>query len=231
MNPELSKFKIHTAYRTRMKLLTRKVVSRFPSTHAETHFKEKQSTIYLQCSIKLGSLVIMEKPSQCESLLQYFPSASEYHDFFSTVIANSVFNIFLCCTAIVSNIVAVHAIRKTSSLPNNLKALLVSLAVSDVGVGLLAHPLYSSFLVNWLQQNNPGCEIFKAFLVIMTFISAASFFGVMAISPERFLAFHLHLRYQELVTYKRVVGVVISVWVLSALVSPLILCLESDAHH
>ncbi len=107
----------------------------------------------------------------------------------------------------------------------------MSLAVSDVGVGLLAHPLYSSFLVKWLQQNNPECVIFKAFLVIMNFVSAASFFGVLAISLDRFLAIHLHLRYEELVTHKRVVAVVISVWVISALASPLILFLESDTHH
>ena len=39
--------------------------------------------------------------------------------------------------------------------------------------------------------------------------------GVMALSGDRFLAVHLHLRYQELVTHKRVVAVVISIWVFS----------------
>jgi len=37
----------------------------------------------------------------------------------------------------------------------------------------------------------------------------------LAISVDRFLAIHLHLRYQELVTHKRVVAVVISIWLLS----------------
>ena len=36
---------------------------------------------------------------------------------------------------------------------------------------------------------------------------------------ERFLAVHLHLRYQELVTHKRVVYMVISIWVYSTFVS------------
>ncbi|XP_078365049.1 melanocyte-stimulating hormone receptor-like [Oculina patagonica] len=171
------------------------------------------------------------KKSVCDKLLEHFPLTTEYEDFFSTIIANCVFNSFLCYVAIVSNIVAIHAIRKTSSLPKPLKTLLVSLAVSDVGVGLLAHPLYNGLLVKWLQQSNPGCVIYKPFLVIMNFISAASFFGVVAISLDRFLAIHLHLRYQELVTHKRVVAVVISLWVLAALQSPLILFLESDTHH
>ena len=41
----------------------------------------------------------------------------------------------------------------------------------------------------------------------------------MALSGDRFLALHLHLRYQELVTHKRVVAVAISIWVYSALSS------------
>ena len=39
----------------------------------------------------------------------------------------------------------------------------------------------------------------------------ASFFGVTALSADRFLAIHLHLRCKELVTYKRVVDLVVSV--------------------
>ena len=52
-----------------------------------------------------------------------------------------------------------------------------------------------------------------AFLFIMGLFSAASYFGVVALSVDRFLAIHLHLGYQELVTHKRVVAAVISMWV------------------
>lgn len=90
-------------------------------------------------------------------LLKYFPLISNYEDLFSTYVANCVFNNFLCYTAIVLNIVAIHSIKKTSSLPQTLKTLLVSLALSDVGVGLFVQPFYTSLLVKWLQQSNPGC--------------------------------------------------------------------------
>ena len=49
------------------------------------------------------------------------------------------------------------------------------------------------------------------------FLASASFFGVVALAADRFLALHLHLRYQELVTHKRVVAVVISIWIISAI--------------
>ena len=113
------------------------------------------------------------------------------------------------------NIVSILAIRKTSSLPRTLKTLLLSLAVSDVGVGLVAQPFYASLLIKWLQENNPGCNTYMVFNVITGVFALASFLGVVAISVDRFLAIHLHLRYQELVTHKRVVAVVISIWVIS----------------
>ena len=53
--------------------------------------------------------------------------------------------------------------------------------------------------------------------------SAVSFLGVVAVSVDRFLAVHLHLRYQELVTHKRVVVVVIGKWLCSAFVSSIAL--------
>ena len=53
----------------------------------------------------------------------------------------------------------------------------------------------------------------------------------MAVSVDRFLAIHLHLRYQELVTRKRVVAVVISIWVSSVFVSFLMFFVPPDNFH
>ena len=154
------------------------------------------------------------KKSPCELLLQTFPRVIEFSDLRLTYIGNCVVNIFLSYTAVMLNIVTIHAVRKTSSLPKTLKTLLFSLAVSDVGVGLLVQPFYISLLVKWLQQKNPDCNIYMLFKLIVSVFSLASFLSVVAVSVDRFLAIHLHLRYQELVTHKRVVAVVISIWLL-----------------
>ena len=154
--------------------------------------------------------------SSCELLLHYYPSVTEVEELRSTYIANCVFNNFLSYTAIMLNIVTIHAIRKTSSLPDTLKTLLLNLAVSDIGVGLFVQPFYTSLLVKWLRQNNPGCQTYMVFVITTSSFYQASFFGVVALSIDRFLAIHLHLRYQELVTHKRVVVVVILLWVMSA---------------
>ena len=59
------------------------------------------------------------------------------------------------------------------------------------------------------------------FHVIATSFGIASLLGVLTVSVDRFLAVHLHLRYQELVTHKRVVAVVISIWLLCMFLPPL----------
>ena len=94
-------------------------------------------------SRRVRKIDVMSK-STCEVFAQYFSLFSEIEDFYSASIANCVFNSFLSYTAIMLNIVTIHAIRKTSSLPKTLKTLLVSLAGSDVGVGLLGQPFYIS---------------------------------------------------------------------------------------
>ena len=122
-----------------------------------------------------------------------------------------VVNAFTAVTAIVFNSLTIQAIRKTPSLPKPLKTLLLSLAVSDVAVGLIAQP----FLIVNLNI------VFKTFpkmlWVIQLALANASFLGIVALSLDRFLAVHLHLRYQELVTHKRILGQAISAWVFSAL--------------
>ena len=60
---------------------------------------------------------------------------------------------------------------------------------------------------------------YYAALIPVNFFTYASLFSVTALCADRFLAIRLHLRYQELVTNKRVAAVVVSIWVISALIS------------
>ena len=138
---------------------------------------------------------------------------------YSTLVTNCIFNVFLFYTAIALNIITIQALRKTSSLPRTLKTLLLSLAASDLGVGLLAHPMFVANLIIRIQQNTSDDAYGAVFAIFSETLEIASFFSVVAITVDRFLAVHLHLRYQELVTHKRVIAVVISIWVISAFLS------------
>ena len=155
----------------------------------------------------------------CNEFLDYFPTYTELKDLRSTFITNCIFNNFITHTSIMLNIVTIYAIHKTSAIAKTLKTLLLSLACSDVAVGLFSQPIYTFLLVKWFQLDNINCDIYQVLNISAHLFSIASFLGVVAVGVDRFLAVHLHLRYQELVTHRRVVVVVIGKWVCSAFVS------------
>ena len=100
-----------------------------------------------------------------------------------TFVINCVFNAFLCLTTIVLNIITIQALRKTSLLPKTLKTFFLSLAVSDLGVGLLVQPLYVPILVMNIEENSNNTayySVYKAYLIQKKVLVLASHFGVFA---------------------------------------------------
>ena len=147
----------------------------------------------------------------------------ETQDIYSSYIAIAVLNGLLCFAAIFLNSVTIKALRKTLPLPKQLKTLLLSLAVSDLGVGLLVHPLFIALNIMDLKQISHNGHTYNAtqnaLFVAANLLIHASLFGVIALGADRFLAIHLHLRYQELATHRRVVASVILIWIFSATIS------------
>ena len=78
----------------------------------------------------------------------------------SSYLVVCLLNAFLSYTATMLNIVTIHAIRKTPSLSKNLKTLLFSLAVSDLGVGLVGQPLN---VANLIMQSKLNIETSKPY--------------------------------------------------------------------
>ena len=143
-----------------------------------------------------------------------------------------VLNAFFALTAVVLNSVTIHAIRKTSSasLPKNLRVLLLNLAFSDLSVGLVVRPFYLIHLTfRFESQEGDNLQKMKTLSWVMgnAFVSA-SILGVLALIVDRFLAVYLHLRYQEIVTPKRVVSILILSWVISTIVS--LFLIEQEYH-
>ena len=137
------------------------------------------------------------------------PIFTELEDLSSTFIANCVFNIFLTYTAFMLNIVTIYAMHKTSTMPKPLKTLLLSLAYSDVAVGLFSQPLYTFFLINWLRLRNPDYNTQQVRTIFSSIFSAASFLGV-TVSVDRFLACcslgDQHMAVQYICYFDEIVG-------------------------
>ena len=140
----------------------------------------------------------------------------------ASLVLNCVVNSFLSYATVMLNIVLIVALRRTSSLPKTLKALILSVAVSDIGMGILVQPLYTARLLMDMKNTNNQETYNEIVNVIGRTLANVLFFGVTTISVDRFLAIHLHLKhqdlltYQEIVTYKRVVATVILSWLLGA---------------
>ena len=133
-----------------------------------------------------------------------------------------VLNAFFALTAVVLNSVTIHAIRKMSSalLPKNLRVLLLNLAFSDLSVGLMVQPIYIIHLTFRFESQQGDNSLMNTLTsVTVTVFLCASVLGVSILSVDRFLAVYLHLRYQEIVTPKRIVSILILSWVISTIVS------------
>ena len=143
-----------------------------------------------------------------------------------------VLNAFFALTAVVLNSVTIHAIRKTASasLPKNLRVLLLNLVFSDLSVGLVVQPFYIiSLTFPFESQQGDYLQKMDAVSVMTEILFlCASILGVLALNVDRFLAVYLHLRYQEIVTPKRVVSILILIWVISTTVPLFWITDESD---
>ena len=72
----------------------------------------------------------------------------------ASLVLNCVVNSFVSYATVMLNIVLIVALRRTSSLPKTLKVLILSVAVSDISVGLLVQPLYIARLLMEIKNTN-----------------------------------------------------------------------------
>ena len=120
-----------------------------------------------------------------------------------------VLNAFLASTTLFGNTVIVITIWKTSHLHSVANILLISLAVTDLAVGLIVQPLFIAYLLSGIYIARVLFNIFSHYFC------NASFFTVTAITVDRLLALQLHLRYHAVVTPFRVTWLVFFIWVFS----------------
>ncbi|XP_044167256.1 adenosine receptor A2b-like [Acropora millepora] len=125
-------------------------------------------------------------------------------------------NTIISISSTLGNILVLCAIRKCESLHSPSKALLFSLAMTVV------LPLFIAYhLTIILEMSNYYCVIAVSFATTSRFISSISLLTVVTISVERYIAFRLRLRYRAVVTFQRVVSILVSEWILAAIWSGL----------
>ena len=137
---------------------------------------------------------------------------------------------FICSfVASVGNLFVIYALWKVSSIPSNLKNLFLSLAFSDLAVGLFAQPIHGAITAVMLMKvanENFNFTFLCPAVMIVSHVSGyllavATFLNITAIAIDRLLVLSLHLRYLELVTPKRIVITLVSLWFTSAVATSL----------
>ena len=118
---------------------------------------------------------------------------------------NCLLNVLLMLPSITGNVFLLVAILRTSSLRSPSTIFLCSLAVSDLLVGMVVQPFYIA------HQLNPGLRLKDAFDAFSSLLDCGvSLCTVTAISVDRYLALHHHMRYQNLMTDKRAMYISLS---------------------
>ena len=157
----------------------------------------------------------------CDQLIKF--SLIMLHEYPVFGIIYSAVSALFALTAILGNVILIYALWDASSINRTSKILLLSLAASDLSVGLLVHPLNAAMMIQMLRLSASNDEqdatlllpLVKTDLFFSLFSGAASLFIVGAISIDRYLAISIHLRYAVLVTPRRVRLVVFAIWITS----------------
>ena len=123
-------------------------------------------------------------------------------------------NIPLSITAIFGNILIIIALQKVKSLRPASKLLLGCLATTDLGVGVITHPILSSYLMS--PEHSKLCYYSKIlFETVGSIFAGVSLYTVTAISVDRLLALLLGQRYRQVVTLRRVWLFLVTFWLIS----------------
>ena len=132
--------------------------------------------------------------------------ASDSHSERTLVIVNCILNVPLILICIVGNALVLIAASKSRRIRSSSMEILSSLAFSDLLVGIIAQPL---FLAHQFTKES----FLNSLMVLIVYpICGVSLWTLTAISVDRFLALHFHMRYATLVNTTRVKISIAFIW-------------------
>ena len=156
----------------------------------------------------------------CSQMLDTFSKL--VHHSRSSILAFCVSHFTFSLVATLGNLLVIRALIKASTIPANVRKMFISLAFSDLAVGLLPQLMDAIiYAVVWKMASGGDNLAFlcPTVLSVLSYflysLIVASFLNVTVIAGDRLLAISLHLRYQELVTARRLTTVLVSVWIIS----------------
>ena len=145
-------------------------------------------------------------------MLDGLESDEESSPFETSVIITSVLNALLIPICIAGNVLVLAAVWRNPSLRTPSIILLCSLAVSDLLVGFLALPLDIAVALTPLSRSSSNSRLSQARLVLTIQLCCVSLETMTAISVDRYLALHYHMRYPNMMTSRHATCVAATFW-------------------
>ena len=121
-----------------------------------------------------------------------------------------VVNIPTCVIATVGNLVVLSVILANRELRTRPNLLICCLAVTDLAVGILLQPLLSVHL--WFDLYKDGCFMEDAVYFLTSVVCGASCLTLVLISVDRYLHLVKLLKYQSIMTKRRLRILAVSCW-------------------
>lgn len=151
--------------------------------------------------------------------------------FKTAFIVNAILNVPFSIIATLTNTLVIISIWRSHSLRTPANMLLIGLALSDLGVGVIVQPFFIAYLFSFAKKGaaNLTCISTAALTITAAFLSCVSFGTVTAISLERYLSLRLHLRYDDIITTTRVRRFLAVLWLLGG-ISPIIWVLFAPSY-
>ncbi|XP_065100162.1 adenosine A2a receptor b [Paramisgurnus dabryanus] len=125
-----------------------------------------------------------------------------------------ILELLIAVLAIAGNVLVCWAVWLNSNLQSITNFFVVSLAVADIAVGLLAIP-FAVIISTGFCSHFHGCLFIACFVLVLT---QSSIFSLLAIAVDRYIAIKISLRYNSLVTSQRAKGIIAVCWVLSVVI-------------
>ena len=137
---------------------------------------------------------------------------------FITNILNCILNVMFSIITCVDNSTILLAIKNTQDLHTPSYVLLGCLTFSDLLVGLICQPLFVGVKIAEFERSLTVYCWLRMLLTRSGWTTAGvSFLIVAAVSVDRLIALHLHLRYSAFVTVSRVLQATLVIWILSVI--------------
>ena len=127
--------------------------------------------------------------------------------------SNAALNALLAIVTSFANLLVLLAMRRITSIRLPSKLLLCSLVLTDLGAGLVAQPLFASYV--FIQGIDPllvPCWLLEWHGLISVLFFVVSLLTSAAISLDRYVALFHSLNYQRLVTSTRVSAIILVTW-------------------